>query len=140
MNIDTSKLTVRELAEVRKLEYGRLKPVKCRLLGNELVYFNKDGFFHLAHNGRGRFRNEADQRMRLNLMPKARGVIARATFYGSAPRMVIAEENRTHKDITFYEVTRRYSTGKAISVILRRIGNGRLHFYSIRYYNKKGAH
>ncbi|MBR1801883.1 hypothetical protein IJ768_01490 [Candidatus Saccharibacteria bacterium] len=42
--VDTSKLSIRELIELKRLEYKRLEPVKCPLLNDELVHFNKMGF------------------------------------------------------------------------------------------------
>ena len=140
MYFDTSKLSIRQLTELRRLEYNRWKPMRAPLLGNELVYFNRAGFFHITHNGQRKFRKEADRRMRLNLLPQARKVIQRANFYGSPNRVVAAEENRTGKEVTYYELTYRYDKTKAVSVIVRKIGTGgQLHFYSIRYYKKSAT-
>lgn len=140
LKFDTSKLTIPQLIQLRKLEYKRFEPVKCPFLGNELVYFNKDGFYHLTHDGRDRIRNAANSRMRLNLLPYVRIIIKKARFYGSPVRVIPADDrnNKFGKQITYYELAYRLVGNKVISVVLRRIGRGQLHYYSVRYYNKKG--
>lgn len=136
-HVDTNKLTIIELRNLRHLEYNRWEPLRCPIL-NEVVYFNKDGFYHLTHNGQNKIRKESDQRMRLNLLPNARTVISKSKDMSSNMRMIPSDQNRYKKNIYYYELTYRFSPKKAVSVVLRRIGEGgRLHYYSIRYNNKK---
>lgn len=136
LQFDTNKLSIRDLVALRKLEYRRLRAVRCPLLKDEEVHFNKDGFFHLTHDGRNRIRNPADQRMRLNLLPQVRKVIKEATAFGSPIRTIPAQDNKFGKDIMYYEIIYRTSPKRCIAVVLRRIGNGQLHYYSIRYYKR----
>ncbi|MBQ3309381.1 hypothetical protein IJG78_01750 [Candidatus Saccharibacteria bacterium] len=93
--IDTSKLAIKALIELRKIDYQKWQPISCPLLDGDLVYFNKDGFYHLTHNGRGKIRNQSDQRMRLNLLPNAPVVIKRARGFGAMPRTIPAAENKS---------------------------------------------
>ena len=134
--VDTNKLTIKELIEFRRLQYEKWEPILCPQLKNELVYFNKEGFYHLTHNGRGKIRNQADQRMRLNLLPNIPTVIKKSRSFGSSIRIIPASNNKFHKEITYYELYYRFTSIKAVSVIIRKIGNGNLHFYSVRF-NKK---
>lgn len=132
MNIlksSTNKLTTAQLRDLRKLEYSRFEPVRCPFLGNETVYFNKDGFYHLTHDGRNKIRNSADSRMRLNLLPYVRTIIKKASCFGAPVRVIPADDsyNRFGKVIMYYELTYRMSSDKVISVVLRRIGKGQLH-------------
>lgn len=136
LQFDTNKLSITDLVALRKLEYRRLQPTKCPLLNNELVFFNKNGFFHLTHDGRRRIRNPADQRMRLNLLPQVCKVIKDATAFGSPIRVIPAQDNKFGKAITYYEIIYRTSPKRCIAVVIRRIGNGQLHYYSIRYYKR----
>lgn len=135
--IDTNKMNIRDLKALRRLSYNRWKPLKCPLMGGEEVHFNKDGFYHLTHNGHDRYRTEADQRMRLNLMPCVRQVIKKAKDFSAEERVLLAGDNKFGKPVHFYEITYRFSDKKAVSVVLRRIGDGgQLHYYSVRFYNK----
>lgn len=130
-------MSIRDLKAFRKLEYDRWKPLKCPLMNNELVYFNNTGFHHLTHNGKNVYRIEADQRMRLNLMPYVRKVIKKAEQFSAKERILEANSSRFGKPVHFYELTYRFNEKKAITVVLRRIGDGgRLHYYSVRFYNK----
>ncbi|MBR3323575.1 hypothetical protein IKG16_01680 [Candidatus Saccharibacteria bacterium] len=135
--IDTSKLAIKALIELRKIDYQKWQPISCPLLDGDLVYFNKDGFYHLTHNGRGKIRNQSDQRMRLNLLPNAPVVIKRARGFGAMPRTIPAAENKYGKDILFYELVYQFNTKKAVTVVIRKIGNGQLHFYSVRFCKRK---
>lgn len=136
--INTSNMNIRDLKAYRKLTYDRWGPLKCPLMGGETVYFNKAGFYHLTHDGHNRYRTEADQRMRLNLLPYVRKVIKRAKHLSAEERVLPPKENRFGKPVHFYEITHRFSEKKAISVVLRRIGDGgSLHYYSVRFYNKR---
>lgn len=138
LQFDSSKLSIKALVELRKIEYSRFQPTECPLLGDELVYFNNEGFFHLTHTGRRKFRDESDQRMRLNLLPNVPQVIRKAPCFGSPIRIVDASDNKLGKKITYYELTCRITPTKKISVVLRRIGDrGKLQYYSVRY-NKRG--
>ena len=132
--IDTKRMPLRELIELRREEYGRTKNVYSKFMG-EIVYFNNKGFFHATHDGRGKIRSELDQRMRLNLLPDIGDVIKNASSYGAPPRMIPKNDKRNTegKDIIFYELFYRFNSRKAVSVIIRKIGNGQLHYYSVRY-------
>ena len=134
--VDTNKMSVCDLKELRKLEYSRWKPLKCPLL-DEDVSFNKYGFYHLTHDGRDRIRKESAQRMRLNLLPDVRKAIYRAREFGAEKRVIPADQNKFGKEIAYYELVYRFNNKKAVAVGLRRIGQvGKLHFYSVRYYNR----
>ena len=140
MYIKTDKIPIKTLKEAKRLEYNRWEPLRCPLMGNEEVVFNKDGFYHLTHDGRGKIRKESDQRMRLNLLGDVRKVIYRAREFATEERVISANQNKLGKDIYFYELVYKFSQRKAVSVVLRRVGNGgKLHYYSVRY-NKRGIH
>ena len=134
----TEDLPLRKLLEIRRKSYDVVKNIYCPLL-KEVVYFNNKGFYHATHDGRGKLRNPLDARMRLNLLPCINDVITRSSYYGSPPRVRAKgdPENRTGKELVEYELSYKFNQYKEVSVILRRIGNGRLHYYSVRYTSKK---
>ncbi|MCL2001827.1 hypothetical protein FWG76_00270 [Candidatus Saccharibacteria bacterium] len=130
-------MTLRDLVALRKLEYSKLKSVQCPLL-KEDVLFNNQGFRHLTHDGRGHLRSATVQKMRLNLLTDVCEVIKKADALGAPDRIVPARhpENRLAKEVCYHELYYRFHSRKAVAVILRRIGGGQLHFYSVRYVKK----
>jgi hypothetical protein len=132
------QLSLDELIALRRKKYELTKNIYCPFL-KEVVYFNNKGFHHATHDGRGRIRNPQDARMRLNLLPCINDVIARSSHFGSPPRVKAKghPENKTGKEIVEYEVALRFNQHKEVSVILRRVGNGRLHYFSVRYTKKQ---
>lgn len=130
----------RQLIEQRRKWYTSVHEVHCRFL-NEKVTFNSHGFKHTLRDGRNHYRTEADARMRLNLLPWAPVVIRNAAYMPNTElREAKSPRNRLNKPVTFFELqgTVNYKVGKRaryleITVILRRIGDGTLHYYSIRY-------
>ena len=135
MNTDIS---LRDLIKIRKETYISTPNIYCPFL-KEIVYFNNVGFFHATHDGRGTIRLEQDARMRLNLLVYINDVISLSTGFGSSPRVRSKgnPENRYGKEVIEYELTYQFNSRKQISVILRRVGNGRLHYYSVRYTKKQ---
>ena len=120
MRIDTSQLPIKTLVEVKKLEYSKIKPIQCPLLDDVSVKFNTAGFYHLTHNGRGHIRMEADARMRLNLLRDAPIVIRYADCLADV-KIIPAERNNLHKEVTYYELRHRFSNGKKVTVIVRKL-------------------
>lgn len=131
-------LPLHELIELRRKKYDATKNIYCPFL-KEVVYFNNKGFYHATHDGRGKIRNPADARMRLNLLPNINTVIANSNHFGSPPRVTAKghPNNKLGKEIVEYELAYRFNAHKEVSVIIRRIGNGRLHYFSVRYTKKQ---
>ncbi len=130
-----------KLVAIRRKWYFSVNEVHCKYL-NEPVVFNSHGFKHALRDGRGHYRNKADARMRLNILPWAPVVIRTAAYMPNTERREINDpRNHLNKPVTFFElrgtVTHKAKGGKnryiEITVILRRIGDGKLHYYSIRY-------
>jgi len=128
------------LIEKRRKWYYSIQETHCRYL-NEKVVFNSHGFKHTLRDGRGHYRIEADARMRLNLLTWAPVVIRKAAYMPTTERREISDRrNKLGKPVTFFELqgTVKHKLGRKtrhleITVILRRIGDGPLHYYSIRY-------
>ena len=127
-------IPIKKLIKIRRTYYDKLLSIYCPLL-NATVHFNNKGFFHATHDGRGKIRSIADQRMRLNLLLDIESVVKNAKTFGEPPRIIPRnhKNNRQKKDIVFYELFYRFNRHKAVSVIIRQIGNGQLHYYSVMY-------
>ena len=130
-----------EIEKKRKWFYS-VNSVHCRYL-NEAVIFNKHGFQHTLRDGRGHYRGQKDALMRLNLLPWAPIVIRNSIYMPNTElRDINHPKNKLGKPVTYFELqcvvkanNRRNGRKKYtdITVILRRIGDGPLHYYSIRY-------
>ena len=134
-------IPIRELMKIRRERYNRTKTMECPFMG-EVIHFNKIGFYHATHDGRGKLRGESNSRMRLHLLPWIYRVIKKSRHYGEPPRVISKAdpENNTGQEVVFYEICYKFngSDGKKIvSVILRRVGKGDLHYYSVRYTKKQ---
>lgn len=108
----------------------------------EVIHFNKIGFYHTTHDGRGKIRGEASSRMRLHLLPWIYRVIKKSRHYGEPPRVISKADpdNSTGQEVIFYEICYKFNGfdgKKIVSVILRRVGKGNLHYYSVRYTKKQ---
>lgn len=127
-----------KLIREKRKKYDLTKNIYCPFL-QEVIYFNNKGFFHATHTGRGRSRSESDSRMRLYLLDDVNEVISRCSSFGNPPRVVSKNHpnNSTGKEIIFYELIYRFNKNKEVVVIIRRIGNGRLHYYSVRFAKKQ---
>ena len=135
------KPSLSDLIAERRQRYNATKNIYCSLL-KEIIYFNNKGFFHITHDGRDKLRTEADATMRLNLIPHIRAVIKNSTKLNRPPVLVPKTQTKEGKELAYYELYHYLGRGKnkrktGIIVVLRRVGNGRLHFYSVRYASNK---
>ncbi len=133
---DTPPLRV--LIKLRREKYNTAPNIYCPLL-KEIVYFNNQGFHHATHDGRGHLRKETDARMRLNLLPDINDVIKHSNKLAKPPGVMTKSDprNNSGKELVFYELWHKFSRNKEVIVVIRKIGNGRLHYYSVRYASKK---
>lgn len=138
-----NKNNLQKLIKKRRQLYNDTKNMYCPFL-KEVVYFNNKGFFHLTHDGRDRLRPEADATMRLNLLPRVYTVIKNAAKFNRQPMLVPknSNDNKKEKEVAYYELYHALGHNKnkrkaGVIVVLRKIGNGRLHFYSVRNASNK---
>jgi hypothetical protein len=90
---------------------------------NEQVTFNSNGFNHLRFHMEHKARTKAEQVYKLSFLPHVRTVIIKAS------------EIEEHRKINKSEYWSLCATiGKEelkVRVVIRRIGNGKLHFWSV---------
>lgn len=130
-------LSLKDLISLQRKRYKQFVPVNCHML-NETVFFTFAGFEHLHMDGRKKRRGEKSARSRLMLMEHAPAVITQSRFM----KKDLKEANETYsgKNEEFYELFSRVGIKQvAVIVTLRRVGQGDLHFYGIRYKWKKTA-
>ena len=114
----------KEFVEKAKAEYNKIGNISCPVFGNDPVYFNKHGFNHLLRKGK-KYRPRDEQIKRIHLLPSAVYILRRA------------QEIRGYRSNTVDDVSADFWTirgihdGSRIRVILRRLGNSKLHFFSV---------
>ena len=113
--------------EAKKL-YLKINQPWCPLL-QESIAFNNAGFRHLIRSGR-KPRPKKDQKRRLMLLRLAKNIVTN-------PNAELGQDNEQHEGRTrFWTITERRDKEK-ITVVIRQVGNGKKHFFSI--YNQKIA-
>ncbi len=109
------------LKEERRKDYNTWKPIYCAAIG-EQVFFNAKGFKHLRFRTDGTPRNPKESIYKLSLLPLVRSVIYKA---------VEIDEYRKGK-IEYWGIVARVGKGShKVKVILRRVGAGNIHFWSV---------
>ncbi len=121
MSQENHKLFIQKVKE----EYKKMGFVECPAFDNEKVYFNRHGLKHLIYKGRIP-RSLEEVTKRFNLLHYATSIIKKTNKIDN-------EEKRTMIDSTAYFWTIRNTINNhlTIRIILRRLNNGVLHFFSI---------
>ena len=110
--------------EQQKALYRDLTPCLCVAIG-EVVHFNAEGLRHLLYK-ENRPRKQKERHYRLALIPHIRYAILHAK---KAKKSVHADQNCELWVLEWVET--KTTPPFKVKVVLRRIGNGRVHFLSI---------
>jgi hypothetical protein len=106
-------------------KYKRMGSIKCPAFNNEEIYFNDYGLNHLMYKGRfPRSREEVMKRFHvLSYLPNILRKIKSVDY----------EEKREKERSTAYFWTIKYKLHNDLKlrIIIRRLNNGTLHFFSI---------
>lgn len=102
-----------------KEEYYSIGIIICPVLNNEKIYFNNHGFNHLIRK-MGVKRFSWDAKRRFKILKYAKIIIE------DTPVQFEYKKDKYE----FWALTQMIDR-KKIKVILRRVNNGRIHFYSI---------
>lgn len=116
--------------------YALTKPVRSPALDEE-VRFPAEGFNHIIFKSGRRERERESQIMRFKLLPRAVRLIAHANTFQEFEETAKNVEVKTHKRremrskaVLYWGIIAIFE-GRKIKVILRKVGNGQLHFWSI---------
>jgi hypothetical protein len=126
-----------DLLQSRKEDYGTWVPVFCGAI-NDYVFFNAMGFNHLRFRTDNTPRNPKEAMYKLGLLPLVRTVIHNAGVVKKYERRMApvgGSRKKTFKEIEYWaieEIVGKQNT--RVRVIIRRIGNGRIHFWSVMKY------
>ena len=112
-----------EAKKCAKAFYEEIGIVKTSALGGAKVVFTSAGFNHLLRRGR-KFRPKSEQMKRLSLLRYARAIL---TDPGASVRH---RKLRKQALVQYWSFTKHFD-GQRVKLIVRQIGAGQKHFYSI---------
>ncbi len=121
--------------ETRKL-YSETRPLYSHAL-NKIIIFNAHGFKHILYKGSMFARDRESQELRMSLFPIAIRLIKRANLFQEYEERLIRFKIKTRKRHSYSSKSVHYwgiiaiFEGQKIKVVLRRVGNGEIHFWSI---------
>lgn len=100
--------------------YKNIKEIYCPYLKTNII-FNSQGIHHLKYNGRGKLRSLNDRIRRLHLINYSLNIIknAKSVF-----------EYRNINNIQYWSF-REFKNNKTITILIRKVGNGKHIFYSV---------
>ncbi len=132
MDLDYFNKRREKVKELFKLQ----KDVYNPYLENQVV-FNSDGFHHLRFSSR-RERNKKEQILKFNLLPLAIKVIKKSGTLQAYREVLIAVGKKTKDDLVKMKKAQYWGFAAIIGdpkikirVILRRIGDGNIIFWSV---------
>ena len=120
------------IEEARVLYKAIKSPVHCKCLNQE-IHFNADGFNHLIHNGLGSRRTIQEIRHKTRLIPLLVSVIKNA-HEASYERRTVKKDRKKNAPLVIAEYwgisAQVGKTPVSVRVIIKRVGNGHLFFWS----------
>ena len=125
-----------KLREDAQSFYNDIGTIFCPLF-KEKVYFNSEGFNHIVYNNPRSERERSSQIMRFKLLPLVCELIKITTTFQEFEESVKEVVVKSHKKKIKKSKAVKYwgiiaiIKGRKIKVILRKIGNGSIHFWSI---------
>ena len=106
--------------------YKTIKSIYCPALSANII-FNSKGFRHLLYNGLGHARDKKESVRRFELLPSVIEIIKKAKNISEYR----SESNVGSKDSIEYWSIKETSEHGRTTIILRRIGNDNIAFYSV---------
>jgi hypothetical protein len=126
-----------KLLKERREDYNTWVPVYCLAL-REHVFFNAMGFGHLRFKVDGTPRNPKEQMYKLGLLPLVRPTVHNAVTIERYERRLAPFNSKKKdgqkilKEIEYWAIVSTVGKRKSkIKVILRKIGTGKIHFWSV---------
>ena len=117
--------------------YDKVGSIACPGLDHAKVHFTSDGFHHLIYTTTRRERPEKEQAAKLRFLAEAIELIKLSTTYQEYEERRLRVPFKRHgKTVTDwadvrYWVLIGFMNRKKIRVVIRRIGQGQFHFWSI---------
>lgn len=133
----SSELTYDEVREVAELYYKSLDSVFCPAINDYVSFGMSDGFHHIIHKSKGNIRDQKEQMMRFKLLRRGVSLIELTTTFQEFEESTMSVKVKINKTRTIVQKSIKYwgliaiINDRKIKVILRKIGNGKIQFWSI---------
>ena len=108
-----------------KIIFKRAKEISCPAFNNEKIYFNAKGINHLIYKGNRSRRDTNRIHTNIRLLPRAIKLLSRSTFWQEESCYIA--DNTSCKFWALEAVV----DDRRIKVIVRQLGNGKKHFWSV---------
>ena len=138
-----NKIKFEQLKKQRRSQYKKYIKCCCPAL-KDIIHFTSDGFYHLRYKVSGRQRTIKEQMYKLGLLPLVIPVIKNAKkidFYKQANTSIGRKKRKgkiVKKDVQYWSLVELVGKQKIkIKVIVRRVGTGKIIFWSVMKYRKK---
>lgn len=122
--VENFDLFYKKFIEEKRAWYKTIGKCYCPVLKTDVI-FNSKGFRHLLYNGLGKARSNNERIYRLRLLPLVIPII-------KTVEIVTEYSVFSDKNVEYWMLQK--VVGKKnhkVSIILRRIGNGNITFYSV---------
>lgn len=121
------KTKLKLLKKRAKAFFAKTKSVKCPAFPKEKVYFNSKGLSHLFYKGARKVfsRPNKDSEIRVYLLPRAVKILT------LMPLVQETSSFEIHRKIIKYWAFEAVADNRRIKVIVRQVGHGRKHFWSV---------
>ena len=118
-----------DFIQEKRVWYKTVGKVYCPIL-NQYVVFNSKGFYHLRYDSHGKRREMSEQKYKIGLLPLVIPVIQLATSIADYKKEQYSKPLGKYYEI--WELKEIVGRQKAlVSVVLRRIGDGNITFFSV---------
>ena len=116
-------MNYRETKRNARSFYSNMKNIPPPEL-DDTIYFNNIGFRHLIWKG-GKHRSKREQVRRFQLLYSVEKII-------SNPDATFLRKVKWHDSVrSVFWIFKESIDGKTVTVVIRRVGNGRRHFFSV---------
>jgi len=117
--------------------YKMIGRVRCPALNDEYVHFTSEGFNHLIYKNERRERDRGVQIMKFKLLSKAKVLVSTSSTYQEYDESLREARRKQKKKVVSGTCVVRYWGFVAIikdyriKVVVRQLGNGQKHFWSV---------
>ena len=117
------------LREKAKEKYAKIGEISCSAFPNETIIYNAKGLNHIFYKRARSGRSKINAATKVRLLDRAVELLERSTVFQEEDSYsgIYRKKRRKHKFWAFEGVIRN----RRIKVIIRQIGRGKKHFWSV---------
>lgn len=120
-----SKIPILELKRKAKAIFAKNKEISCPTFPKEKITFNSKGLEHLFYKGSRKARKPKQSKIRIDLLPSALVLLKKLPVFQE--ERILSHKGQTIHYWAFEGVIEE----RRIKVIVRQVGKGKKHFWSV---------